>query len=411
MVRCFFLLVIFGNCLTVGPGIWPAAAQQNATPQDASPQDVAPQDALPQDASPQDSTPRDTAKGGIDGKPSGYWVEQLGHDHFLRREMATRKLIEAGPEVIADLVAEVRHGDLEVVERAMGIITAIALARPPRSDGGAWDRLNELAQKSAGQQSASARAAIVEVQRHRAQQAREALSAAGVFVGVDEFAIRAISRPLMLVQIDEKWNGDLEVLQWMRWLNGVENARVKGSAVRQDVMSNIAEVPGLRTLAIVDGKVDDATLRELQDIERLHSLELRYVPLSDPQGDLIASLPIRVSLNLMGTGISAEKVGSMRAQLPGLQIDHRQGGFLGVTCFDNFDVCEINGVLPDSAAEEAGLIPGDIVLRVGDAEVKRFRDLQHAINQHMPGDEVDVTFRRGGKIESVKLKLRRFEET
>jgi S1-C subfamily serine protease len=133
--------------------------------------------------------------------------------------------------------------------------------------------------------------------------------------------------------------------------------------------------------------------------------------LSDDQGDLIASIPIRVSLTLMGTGISAEKVELMRDALPGLQIDHRQGGFLGVTCLDSYDVCKISGVLPDSAAEEAGLIEGDVIVRIGDTEIARFRDLQNAINQHLPGDEVEVKFQRGEKIETAKVRLRRFEET
>jgi len=346
-----------------------------------------------------------------DEKPIAYWVGQLGHDHYLRRETATKKLVEAGPAAIADLVQVIRNGDLEVVERATDVITEIALARAPDDDGGAWDQLNALAIRGAGRRASCALAGIDEVREHRAGQAREALAAAGVFVGIDEFAISAISQPRMIVQIDEKWRGDVQSLQWLRWLDGVENARVKGTAVTRDVLANVSEIPGLKSLAIVDAKVDDATLEPLKTMGRIHSLEFRYVPLSDDQGDLIASMPIRVSLNLMGTGISTQKVDSLRSALPGLQIDHRQGGFLGVTCMDSFDVCEINGVLPDSAAEEAGLIKGDVIVGIGDAEVGRFKDLQNAINQHTPGDEVEVKFRRGEKTESVKLRLRRFEET
>lgn len=343
-------------------------------------------------------------------KSIAYWVTQLGNDHYLRREMATKKLIESGPEAIYDLVQVIGDGDLEVVERAMEAITEIALARVPDNDGGAWDQLSLLATQGAGRRASSAKAAMDEIREHRAGQARQALAAAGVFVGIDEFAIRAISQPRMIVQIDEKWRGDPESLQWLRWLSGVENARVKGPAVTREVLQSITEVPGLQSLAIVDGEVDDATLQPLQNMKRIHALEFRYVPLTDEQGDLIASMPIRVSLNLMGTGISAQKVESMRSALPGLQVDHRQGGFLGVTCIDSFDVCAISGVLPDSAAEAAGLIKGDVIVRIGDAEVNRFRDLQNAINLHSPGDEVDVKFRRGDNIENVKLRLRRFEE-
>ena len=351
------------------------------------------------------------AKSGQEANTIAYWVEQLGHDLYLRREMASKKLTEAGPAAIDDLVKVIRTGDLEVVERAMAVITEIALSRPPRDDGGAWDQLNLLATQGAGRLASSAEAAIDEVREHRAGEARTTLAAAGVFVGMDEFAISAISQPRMIVQIDESWRGDIQSLQWLRWLNGVENARVKGSAVRRDVLERVTEIPGLKSLAIVDAKVDDATLEPLKEMTRIHSLEFRYVPLTDDQGDQVASLPIRVSLNLMGTGISPQKVESMRSALPGLQIDHRQGGFLGVTCLDSFDVCAINGVLPDSAAEEAGLIKGDVIVRIGDTEVNRFKDLQNAINQHPPGDEVEVKYRRGDKIESVKLHLRRFEES
>lgn len=350
-------------------------------------------------------------KSGLEAKTIAYWVEQLGHDLYLRREMASKKLTDAGPAAIDDLVKVIRSGDLEVVERAMGVITEIALSRPPRDDGGAWDQLNVLAMKAAGRLASSAEAAIDEVREHRAGEARTTLASAGVFVGMDEFAISAISRPRMIVQIDENWRGDIESLQWLRWLKGVEYARVKGSAVRRDVLQHITQVPGLKSLAIVDAKVDDATLEPLQEMARIHSLEFRYVPLTDEQGDQIAALPIRVSLNLMGTGISPQRVESMRSALPGLQIDHRQGGFLGVTCLDSIEPCAINGVLPNSAAEEAGLIKGDVIVRIGDTEVNRFKDLQNAINQHPPGDEVEVKYRRGDKIESVKLHLRRFEES
>lgn len=340
-----------------------------------------------------------------------YWVEQLGHDQYLRRERASKQLIEAGPEVIPKLVEEIRNGDLEIIERATNVVTQIAISKPPNKDGGAWKQLNKLAVSGAGRSSSCASSAIRDIRKHRARQAREALSTSGIFVGLDEFAIRAISQPRMIVQVDEKWNRDPEALQWLQWLDGVENARVKGVAVNREVLEHVTAVPGLKSLAIVDGEVGSDTLEPLKKMTRIHSLEFRYVSLTEEHGDLISSMPIRVSLNLMGTGISAGKVESMRSSLPGLQIDHRQGGFLGVTCIDGFDVCKINGVLPDSAAEEAGLIEGDVIVQVGDSEVKRFKDLQAAINEHVPGDEVEVRYRRAEKIESVKLRLRRFEES
>lgn len=344
-------------------------------------------------------------------KNLAYWVKQLGHDRYLRRETATSKLVEAGPAAIPELTKATTIADLEVLERVTEVITRIAIDHPPNQDGGAWEHLSNLARQGAGRRASSARSAIEEITRFRAGQAREALAVAGVFVGIDEFAISAISQPRMIVQIDDDWNRDPESLQWLRWLDGVENARIKGEAVSRDVLEKVCEVPDLKSVAIVDGEVGKDTLEPLTAMSRIHSLEFRYVALSDEQGDLIASMPIRVSLNLMGTGISEQKVASMRSALPGLQIDHRQGGFLGVTCMDGLDACEINSVLPNSAAEEAGLIKGDIIIHIGNAEVTRFRDLQNEINQHLPGDEVEVKYKRGSEIETIKLRLRKFEET
>jgi len=355
--------------------------------------------AIPADAQPPDE------------KPVSYWVTQLGHDHYLRREMASDKLIAAGPGAVDELAEVTRGGDLEVVERAAAVITAIALAHAPNEDGGAWDSLSKMASESGGRRASTAKSALNEIRDHRAIEARKALAGAGIFVGVDEFAIGAISRPLTIVQIDDKWHGDADSLQWLAWLSGVENARVKGSAVRGDVLSHVTKIPGLETLVIIDGKMDKETLKPLIEMDRIQSLEFRYVELTDEQAEMIASIPIRLSLNLMGTGVSESKVASMAAELPGLQITHRQGGFLGVSCLDGPDQCEISSVVPGSAAEEAGLMEDDVIIGVGDTEVTKFKDLQDAINQHVPGDEVEVRYRRGEEVHNVKLRLRRLEES
>jgi len=338
------------------------------------------------------------------------WVAQLNSDQYHRREMATQQLIKAGPEAIDALLNVLGSGELELVERATAVMTEIALAQPPAEDGGAWEKLSALATDSTGRTASRAQTAVQEIRDHRAVQARTKLTAAGIFVGIDEFMIRSISGPAMMIQIDEKWQGDLRSLQWLQWLEGVENVLVKGPAVTRQVLQQVAKVPNLQKLAIVDANIGDDTLDPLLDMEPLLALELRYVPLKDQQGDKIAAIPIRMSLNLMGTGISAEKVDAMRAATPGLQIDHRQGGFLGVKCLDGLGICEISDVVDESAAAEAGLRSGDVIVQIEDTEVSRFKDLQDAINKRVPGDQISVKFRRGGTEETVQVELRRLEQ-
>jgi len=335
------------------------------------------------------------------------WAQDLGHDQYLRREKATRKLIGLGTSAVDSLVIAARSGDLEVVERSVNIIAEIAIVESPADDGGAWDHLNLLASKGSGNTASRAELALSEIRVHRAIQARNALKAAGIFVGLDDFFLRSYGQHRLLIRIDDQWNSDPKSLQWLRWLSGVENARVRGKAASREVLGQLIKIPNLKKISIADATIDEGTLEPLKDLKRIHSLEFRYVALKDEYGDLLASLPIRGSLELMGTGISSETVELMRQSLPGLQINHSQGGFLGVRCLDAQNVCEITEVVTGSAAQVAGLMPRDIIIKAGDAEVHRFSDLKDEINRHIPGDEIDVEIRRRGQTKILPLKLGR----
>ena len=340
-----------------------------------------------------------------------YWVDQLGHDHYLRREKATEKLLDAGSVAIDPLVDAIRKGDLEVIERSTEILTSIALSRPPNNDGGAWESLQRLAEQTAGLRSSSARNALEEIRQHRSQQSHQALADAGITVGFDEFAIgAAISRPLMVVQIDDNWEGDVDALQWLRWLSGVQHARIAGPALQPEVIEAISQMPELETLALVEGKISHDALIPLTKMKRMDTVEFRYIPLSEKHAKWIAKIPMRSSLSLMGTGLKDDTVEQLKQDLTGLKIEFRQGGFMGVMCNDIPSECKITGIVPGGAAEQAGLIPEDVIVGIDDTEVNKFRDLQNAINQRLPGDEVTVEYRRGGTLRTIKLRLKRLEE-
>lgn len=339
-----------------------------------------------------------------------YWVGQLGSEQYLRRESASDRLAQYGTQAIDPLIASMRAGDLEVVERSVDVITRIAMAGHPSRDGGAYDKLSAIADHSTGLAASRAASAIDEIGQQRAFQARTELASAGVFIGIDDFVIRTISTKRAIVQIDDAWNRDPETLEWLKWVRDVENARIVGDAIRADVIAAISAMPKLKSVALVDGKIDDAGIDALTKIRPVLALEFRYVKVADSMAEKIAAIPIRVSLNLMGTGISADAVELIEQAAPGLQIDHKQGGFLGVTCQEAFNTCAISGVLTGSAAEKAGLIAGDDIVQVDDIPVAKFSDLQEAINQRLPGDVIKLKYRRGPQILETDLELGRYTE-
>ena len=71
---------------------------------------------------------------------------------------------------------------------------------------------------------------------------------------------------------------------------------------------------------------------------------------------------------------------------------------LGVSGNVNTEEAEIRDISPGSAADRAGLKPGDVVLKFGDRDVENFEELQAAVNETMPGERVDLRIRRNGSV-------------
>ena len=95
-----------------------------------------------------------------------------------------------------------------------------------------------------------------------------------------------------------------------------------------------------------------------------------------------------------------------------------QRGYLGVMIRDvdgNFareeglDVTEgvyVSDMMENSAAEDAGVQPGDVIVAVEGKSVKSAAELQAAIGTRRPGDEVSITVDRGGKRKELAITLK-----
>ncbi|MCA9735828.1 M28 family peptidase, partial [candidate division KSB1 bacterium] len=56
---------------------------------------------------------------------------------------------------------------------------------------------------------------------------------------------------------------------------------------------------------------------------------------------------------------------------------------------------KITGTTPGSPAEAAGMQAGDIITKIGDAEITDLRALSNALKAHQPGYSVTIVFKRG----------------
>lgn len=98
-----------------------------------------------------------------------------------------------------------------------------------------------------------------------------------------------------------------------------------------------------------------------------------------------------------------------------------QRGLLGIRINDvnastarQFDLTTTTGIFvtyvnENSAAEDAGIMSGDVIIAINDTRVNNVSELQEMVARYRPGDEVSVTFLRGKKKKEVKTILKNTE--
>lgn len=100
-----------------------------------------------------------------------------------------------------------------------------------------------------------------------------------------------------------------------------------------------------------------------------------------------------------------------------LEFGEVRRGLLGVNIVDvnsqlaaEYDLENLQGVYvadvaPNSAAAEAGIQSGDVILGIEGNEVQTTGDLQEIVAMRRPGEEVSITFRRNGQTREAEASL------
>ena len=151
---------------------------------------------------------------------------------------------------------------------------------------------------------------------------------------------------------------------------------------------------------IVDAKVVDemkAYDRALIKLEATGLTAAKFANTETPVGTLIAA----VSTGEDATGLGVISVAAR-------SLDERGKGFLGIS-MDQNSMPEkgvlIGEIVPEGAAERAGMEAGDIILSINGEEIVNFRQLQKLIIGLKPDQKVKVQIERKGKRRELDLSL------
>jgi serine protease Do len=140
-------------------------------------------------------------------------------------------------------------------------------------------------------------------------------------------------------------------------------------------------------------------------------------PLVNMDGDVVGITTAVIRGNAEGIGL-AISIDTAEPIIDELIAEGRVNrGFLGITIQEitpalaqQFDLSVDHGVgirsvQPSSPADEAGLEQGDIIIRLGDKEIRTSGELFSVLTEHRAGDVVEVEYYHNGSRQTVEVTL------
>jgi serine protease Do len=108
---------------------------------------------------------------------------------------------------------------------------------------------------------------------------------------------------------------------------------------------------------------------------------------------------------LAASGIGAYPVAIGVASVAPRNLSPENRGFLGIGMENDEGGVRVREVQPETAAAKAGLKRGDVIFKINGKNIQGPAQLAQVISGSVPGDEVDIRFRRGDEEQQAKAVL------
>ncbi len=292
--------------------------------------------------------------------PLDQWITQLDDDQYATRERAQQQLEQTGLSALKAVGDAARSGSLESSTRAINILITWSESHDSVLQIAALEKLVDLPNRPESEMAAGVLANV------REQAALEAIVALGGHHTLDmqnRGVFRHQQQAPLQVTIGPDWKGGVEGLKHL-------------SAIRRAT-----------TISFHSTTLDDKALAQLPKLK----------------------LPNVQRIEFYGTKMmSTSGIEKLRARIPTVNIAVRSAARLGIQGFHQNGGAQVNGIMPGSAAEKAGLQPGDLITEMEGEKVEDFTALTDRIAKHQPGDTVVFSIVRNGNVQELKVTFDRW---
>lgn len=355
--------------------------------------------------------PKRKAKAAISAEQITKWVTDLDSERFFNREVATAKLISAGAAAVDPVVEAVAGGNLEVTLRGIYILQELTLSVDRETEEAAHSALTKIAQSRETATARRAAASLARLNAIRHGRALEELTRLGANIGTvsSHFGISITQR--RSIELGEDWRGEDKDLALVGWLRDVDELIFHGSRVSDEWLKHVPKISGLQNLTIKRAKVTDEGIKHLAGLKGLKTLALLYLPITDKSVRTLKGLGLEnfEAMKIYGCRMTADGANELGRALPGTDIDHREGGFLGVACHRDLPRCVVYTVTANSAAQKAGLMAEDVIYEYEGKKVGNFESLTALIAKSCAGDKVTMKILRKDQKLTKELTLGEWE--
>ena len=283
------------------------------------------------------------------GEQTARWIAQLDDDRYATRENAQFRLEQAGSAAVAEVARKALTGSLESSTRALNILLSWSESSDPTLRIAALEQIVALPHRPteselAGQILADAReeAALAKIVELGGLHTSDPQLVGARLFNLDGRLVQPVK-----VIIGTHWKGGLEGLKYLH------------------------QIPRATVLSLHSSPLGDEVIPVLLDLPQVKKIELYGAKLSD---DASKELQEKISPNVI--------------------LDVRSGALLGVGGVPRAGRAQVGSVVVGSAAEKAGLQPGDLITELDGEKVVDFVALIDRIKVHEPGDTVTLKITR-----------------